>query len=142
MTGKEEAMCSEETSAGDALLEWIRLHTTRNMPIDQYTPRLRILHHDDVAVGDVTMQWAETRMDNFLGLAPCDRLSQGDMEFAPCLLTPRCEGRQVTCAQSVQHRTVLFGQSVKSWIFLGHVAKEGLEENSGVEAEIEWRRGM
>ena len=52
------------------------------------------------------------------------------MEFAPCLLTPRCEDRQVTCAQSVQHSTVLLGQSVESWIFLGHVDKEGLEERT------------
>src|SRR5689334_9049679 len=59
MTGEEEAMGSEETSASDALLEWIGLHSIRNVPIDQYPARLRILHHDDVAVGDVAMQQAE-----------------------------------------------------------------------------------
>ncbi len=49
-TGKNETMGSEETSARDALLEWICLHPIRHVPIDQYTAQLRILHHVDVTV--------------------------------------------------------------------------------------------
>ena len=52
-------MGGEETSAGDALFEWIRLHAIRHVPIDQHTARRRIFNHNDVAVGDVPMQQVE-----------------------------------------------------------------------------------